>query len=110
MLIQYITETREGGLEGREAAEEVSDLQTLYRASKKRFDEDDDFKTRAREAVRELQGGNPAYVQVRCHLWYTLDPSSGKMRLAEIRHQKRACSVFQLVHCRMPAVAQVQAI
>jgi hypothetical protein len=36
----------------------------LYRAAKQRFDEEDDFKTRAREAVTELQGGRPEYLQV----------------------------------------------
>jgi hypothetical protein len=39
-------------------------LQVLYRAAKQRFDEEDDFKTRAREAVTELQGGRPEYLQV----------------------------------------------
>lgn len=63
MLIQHIEESREGGLSGT-TVEEVSDLQALYRASKKRFDEDESFKKRAREAVTQLQGGNPAHVQV----------------------------------------------
>ena len=62
MLIQHIDESREGGLAGT-TVEEVSDLQTLYRNSKKRFDEDGDFKQRAREAVKQLQGGNQLYVQ-----------------------------------------------
>lgn len=39
--------------------------QVLYRAAKARFDEEEDFKTRAREAVTQLQGGNPEYHQVR---------------------------------------------
>lgn len=55
MLIQYMKE-REGGLgEGEEA---VADLMKLYRESKAKFDEDDAFKTRAREAVTRLQGGD----------------------------------------------------
>ena len=37
-------------------------LQELYRAAKARFDEDEDFKLRARQAVTELQGGRPEYV------------------------------------------------
>ena len=66
MLIQHISESREGGLAGT-TVEEVADLQALYRASKQRFDEDEGFKKRAREAVTELQRGNPSYVQVPTH-------------------------------------------
>ncbi len=36
--------------------------QELYRAAKARFDEDEEFKQRARVAVTELQGGKPEYV------------------------------------------------
>jgi hypothetical protein len=39
-------------------------LQVLYRAAKARFDEEEDFKTRSREAVTELQGGKPEYLKV----------------------------------------------
>lgn len=51
MLIAYM----------QEESKSPSDLPTLmgwYRASKKRFDEDEDFKKRAREAVVALQGGD----------------------------------------------------
>lgn len=67
MLIQHIDESREGGLAGHggTTVEEVSNLQELYRNSKKRFDDEPDFKTRARASVRELQSGNPLYVQAR---------------------------------------------
>lgn len=61
MLIQNIAELREGGLDAAQD-EDVADLQALYKASKKRFDDDPDFKTRAREAVTRLQGGDPQYV------------------------------------------------
>ena len=37
--------------------------QVLYRAAKARFDEDEGFKTRAREAVTRLQGGDPAALE-----------------------------------------------
>lgn len=57
MLIEYMAEQRPGGLaEARD--EDVSDLQVLYRASKARFDEDEEFKKRARDAVTRLQGGD----------------------------------------------------
>ena len=52
MLIEHMSELRPEGLGeegGRE--EDVSDLMALYRAAKQRFDEDEDFKTRSREAV-----------------------------------------------------------
>lgn len=35
----------------------------VCRAAKVRFDEDEEFKTRAREAVKELQSGNPAFLK-----------------------------------------------
>jgi arginyl-tRNA synthetase len=37
---------------------DLGDLVQLYKAAKKRFDEDDEFKTRAREGVVKLQAGN----------------------------------------------------
>ncbi|KAI8475928.1 MAG: tRNA synthetases class I (R)-domain-containing protein [Monoraphidium minutum] len=59
MLIQHMAELRPGGLD--EAGDEdVSDLMALYRASKARFDAEEDFKTRAREAVTRLQSGDEA--------------------------------------------------
>ncbi|XP_015630011.1 arginine--tRNA ligase, cytoplasmic [Oryza sativa Japonica Group] len=39
----------------------VGDLQSFYKASKKRFDDDPDFKERARQAVVRLQGGEDKY-------------------------------------------------
>jgi len=70
MLIQHIDESRPGGLQagGGTTVEAVGDLQELYKNSKKRFDEDEVFKKKARDSVKELQGGNPLYVQVRHHL------------------------------------------
>ncbi|VDN13204.1 unnamed protein product [Dibothriocephalus latus] len=41
----------------------VSDLQTFYKASKKRFDEDEEFKKRAYEAVVKLQAHDPLYIR-----------------------------------------------
>ena len=38
---------------------ELGDLVALYKAAKKRFDQDADFKVRAREGVVKLQAGNP---------------------------------------------------
>lgn len=59
MLIQHMAELRPGGLdEGKD--EDVADLMALYRASKARFDAEEDFKQRAREAVTRLQSGDEA--------------------------------------------------
>ena len=59
MLIQHMAETHAGGLDAVGDAD-VGDLQVLYKAAKKRFDAEEDFKARAREAVTRLQGGDPA--------------------------------------------------
>jgi len=55
MLIQHMAE-RPGGMGNGE--EDISALQDLYKASKLRFDAEEDFKTRARAAVTKLQGGD----------------------------------------------------
>lgn len=62
MLIEHIADTR-NGLTGT-TTEEVSDLQKLYKESKARFDESDDFKARARAAVTRLQSGEREYLEV----------------------------------------------
>lgn len=64
MLIAYMQENAPRVLKG----EEKADLQTLmqwYRASKKKFDEDPEFKKRAQLEVIQLQGGNPESL----HAW-----------------------------------------
>ena len=63
MLIQHISETHEGGLEAIGSAD-VSDLEVLYKASKKHFDDDPEFKKRAQQAVKQLQGGDPMFLKV----------------------------------------------
>jgi arginyl-tRNA synthetase len=40
------------------ASVDIGDLVTFYKQAKKRFDEDDDFKGRSREAVVGLQSGD----------------------------------------------------
>ena len=44
--------------------EDVADLQKLYKAAKKRFDDEADFKERARSMVTRLQSGDPEVIQV----------------------------------------------
>ncbi len=52
MLLTYLDETGDD-------SDDLADLENFYRAAKQRFDADDDFKTRSREAVVGLQGGDP---------------------------------------------------
>ncbi len=56
MLIQYLTETYPDLLT---QPPSISDLTALYKASKRRFDEDDAFKEAARGKVVALQAGDP---------------------------------------------------
>ncbi|QDF68328.1 arginine--tRNA ligase [Shewanella sp. SNU WT4] len=63
MLLAYMEELR--AQHGEHAELELSDLEGFYRAAKLRFDESEDFATRARNLVVELQSGDEY-----CHkLW-----------------------------------------
>ncbi len=57
MLIAYMKEMVPHVLTGKETTD-ITQLMEWYRLSKKRFDEDPEFKKRAREEVVALQGGN----------------------------------------------------
>ena len=52
-------------------------LQVNYKASKKRFDEDHEFKERARKAVTKLQGGDAEFIKA----WGRICEASRKVRL-----------------------------
>lgn len=56
MLIEYINETYPNFLTERP---EIGDLESFYKAAKKRFDSDPDFKLRAQRRVVALQSGEP---------------------------------------------------
>ena len=56
MLIEQL-ERRSG-----DSTFEISDLESFYRQSKRNFDDDEDFRTKSRENVVRLQGGDPAAV------------------------------------------------
>lgn len=58
MLITYLREAYPEALTKANALE-LGDLVALYRAAKKRFDEDEQFKEISRQAVVELQSGEP---------------------------------------------------
>eukprot|EP00397_Hematodinium_sp_SG-2012_P020051 GEMP01020636.1.p1 GENE.GEMP01020636.1~~GEMP01020636.1.p1 ORF type:complete len:580 (+),score=111.94 GEMP01020636.1:93-1832(+) len=55
MLIEYM---REAYPDFHKNQPDISDLQTFYKAAKKRFDDDADFKKRAQLSVVALQGGD----------------------------------------------------
>eukprot|EP01025_Chloroclados_australasicus_P018212 TRINITY_DN1944_c0_g1_i1.p1 TRINITY_DN1944_c0_g1~~TRINITY_DN1944_c0_g1_i1.p1 ORF type:complete len:627 (-),score=96.29 TRINITY_DN1944_c0_g1_i1:791-2671(-) len=63
MLIQHMAETREGGLASVNPDDAVGDLMALYKEAKARFDAEEDFKTRAREAVTKLQSYQDDHVR-----------------------------------------------
>lgn len=58
MLITYLKETYPQALTQADALD-LGDLVALYRAAKKRFDEDEQFKEASRLAVVDLQSGQP---------------------------------------------------
>ena len=62
MLIQHMAEREGGGGGGGAQTDDsnIADLQQLYRAATARFDAEEDFKVRAREAVTRLQSGDAA--------------------------------------------------
>lgn len=62
MLIAYLKESEPGVLAGEKTAS-LSQLMGWYRAAKKRFDEDADFKKRAQLQVVRLQGGDEAALE-----------------------------------------------
>ncbi|MBD1875932.1 arginine--tRNA ligase [Nodosilinea sp. FACHB-131] len=57
MLITHLKEACPEALEAG-AKVDIGDLVTFYKQAKKRFDDEDDFKTRSREAVVGLQSGD----------------------------------------------------
>ena len=73
MLVEHLRDEFPDAM-GTETAKNVDlgDLVILYKAAKKRFDVDDDFKLRAREGVVKLQAGNPEELAA----WETLCAAS----------------------------------
>ncbi|KAK1391265.1 Arginine--tRNA ligase [Heracleum sosnowskyi] len=59
MLIEYLFDTFPDLEDANDQA--IGDLETFYKASKKRFDSDSSFKERAQQAVVRLQGGEEKY-------------------------------------------------
>ncbi|MFI1769029.1 arginine--tRNA ligase [Streptomyces sp. NPDC020800] len=62
MLIQYLEEhphELDHKADGASGEEAMSNLNRLYKAARKLFDSDDEFKTRARRRVVDLQAGEP---------------------------------------------------
>lgn len=57
MLITHLREACPEALQGSEAVD-IGDLVAFYKQAKQRFDEDDEFRARSREAVVSLQSGD----------------------------------------------------
>lgn len=75
MLVEHLRDEYPVALDKSKTEEvDLGDLVMLYKSAKKRFDEDDDFKTRAREGVVKLQSGNPEELAA----WETLCAASRK--------------------------------
>ncbi|RST01633.1 arginine--tRNA ligase [Streptomyces sp. WAC07149] len=69
MLIQYLLEhphelDHKGGDEEASGEEAMSNLNRLYKASRALFDSDEEFKTRARARVVDLQAGDPQTLEL----------------------------------------------
>jgi arginyl-tRNA synthetase len=75
MLVEHLRDEYPAAL-NKETSQDVDlgDLVMLYKAAKKRFDDDEDFKTRAREGVVKLQAGNPEEIAA----WESLCAASRK--------------------------------
>ena len=59
MLVEHLRDEYPAALSTETSQDvDLGDLVQLYKAAKKRFDVDEDFKVRAREGVVDLQGGN----------------------------------------------------
>ncbi|WOK95434.1 arginine--tRNA ligase, cytoplasmic isoform X1 [Canna indica] len=72
MLIEYLFDQFPNWEEAGDQA--IGDLQAFYKASKKKFDDDSAFRTRAQQAVVKLQGGEDRYR----HAWQNICEISRK--------------------------------
>lgn len=73
MLVEHLRDEFPEALDGEKAKDvNLGDLVLLYKAAKKRFDVDEEFKKRAREGVVKLQAGNPEELAA----WETLCAAS----------------------------------
>ena len=87
MLVEHLRDEYPAALNKETSKDvELGDLVMLYKAAKKRFDDDDDFKTRAREGVVKLQAGNPEEIAA----WESLCAAS------RVEYQKVCLSLLHL--------------
>ncbi len=64
MLIEHLVE----GSRALDKVDRVEELDAAYKAARRRFDEEEDFRERARDRVVQLQAGEPQTVAVWTHL------------------------------------------
>lgn len=67
-------------------------VQKMYKASKKRFDEDAEFKDRARKAVTQLQGGDAQFVEA----WQRICAASRKVEPSHCNSKQSHASLPML--------------
>ena len=92
MLVEHLRDEYPIALDKSKADEvDLGDLVMLYKAAKKRFDDDEEFKKRAREGVVKLQSGNPEELAA----WEALCAASRK----EFQKVRVACSQRQRLTC-----------
>lgn len=72
MLVEHLRDEYPEALQKSQSVVDLGDLVLLYKAAKKRFDQDEDFKIRAREGVVKLQAGQPEELAA----WETLCAAS----------------------------------
>lgn len=75
-------------------------VQTMYKQSKKKFDEDSEFKERARKAVTKLQGGDEQFITA----WKRICEASRKVSLWALQ----PCPATPHLHCPNPVFTHVQ--
>lgn len=94
MLVEHLRDEYPIALDTSKADEvDLGDLVMLYKAAKKRFDDDEDFKKRAREGVVKLQSGNPEELAA----WEALCAASRK-EFQKVRLKTRSQNSDSIVH------------
>jgi arginyl-tRNA synthetase len=87
MLVEHLRDSYPAALKKETSQDvELGDLVILYKAAKKRFDDDEGFKTRAREGVVKLQAGNPEEIAA----WESLCAAS-RLEYQKVQNMQVRC-------------------
>lgn len=102
MLVEHLRDEFPEAL-GKEKSKSVDlgDLVTLYKAAKKRFDADADFKVRAREGVVKLQAGDKEALAA----WESLCAAS-RVEYQKVSHnESSSCTFYDVCLCQNLLIA-----